>query len=113
MLTTVLQLLQQRSICSHLAGVSLDNNVATFTDLSGFGGDGVRSAGIGTGEVVVVQLVLGGHGNTVFYGDTLDIISKTRLCLTKKNITVGVGFWGYRRRKSETCLREKISQNIL
>lgn len=47
---------------AYLAGVALDDDVATLADLPGFGGDGVRRAGIGAGEVVVVQLVLGGHG---------------------------------------------------
>lgn len=46
---------------SHLAGVTLDDDVAALADLTGFRGDGVRSSSIGAGEVVVVQLVLGGH----------------------------------------------------
>lgn len=47
---------------SHLAGVALDDDVATLADLAGFRGDSVRGTGVGAGEVVVVQLVLGGHG---------------------------------------------------
>lgn len=49
-------------LLTHLAGVSLDDDVATLADLAGFRGDGVRRTGVGAGEVVVVQLVLGGHG---------------------------------------------------
>lgn len=39
----------------------LDHDVPALADLSRFGGDGVRRAGVGAGEVVIVQLVLGGH----------------------------------------------------
>ena len=40
----------------------LDYDVPALANLSSFGGDGVRRAGVGAGEVVIVQLVLGGHG---------------------------------------------------
>lgn len=45
----------------HLARVTLDDDVATLADLPGFRRNGVRSTGVGAGEIVVVQLVLSSH----------------------------------------------------
>lgn len=50
------------SVPTYLARVTLNDDVASLADLAGFRGDGVRGTGVGAGEVIVVQLFLGGHG---------------------------------------------------